>query len=137
MPAPIVVAAGQVARKVILRRLLRIGVVILPFAIIGGTALAILTLLMASSGSDDTGSGTTSGSCSIVSPVGEAQAAGLRADQLANAQTIVAIGRQLNVPPYGWVVAVATALQESSLTNLQHGDLDSLGLFQQRASWGP
>jgi cell wall-associated NlpC family hydrolase len=64
------------------------------------------------------------------------QAAGLTAQQLANAQTIVAVGRQLNVPAYGWVIAVATALQESSLTNLTTGHLDSLGLFQQRAAWG-
>lgn len=37
------------------------------------------------------------------------------------------------MPAYGWVVAVATALQESSLTDLPNGRLDSLGLFQQRA----
>jgi cell wall-associated NlpC family hydrolase len=137
MPAPIVVAAGQVARKVILRRLLRIGVAILPFAVVGGTAIAVLTLLMVMSGSGDSETSTSAGSCSTVSPGGTGQMAGLRADQLVNAQTIVAVGRQLHVPPYGWVVAIATALQESSLTNLQHGDLDSLGLFQQRASWGP
>jgi cell wall-associated NlpC family hydrolase len=137
MPAPIVVAAGQVARKVILRRLLRIGLVILPFAVVGGTAMAIFTLLMVTSGSDDSETSTSAGSCSTVSPTGTGQTAGLRADQLANAQTIVAVGRQLKVPPYGWVIAVATALQESSLTNLPHGDLDSLGLFQQRAAWGP
>jgi len=34
------------------------------------------------------------------------------------------------------VVAVATALQESTLRNLYYGDRDSLGLFQQRSGWG-
>ncbi|WP_162253895.1 C40 family peptidase [Phycicoccus sp. Soil748] len=46
------------------------------------------------------------------------------------------MGRQLGVPAYGWVVAVATSLQESSLTNVPTGHLDSVGLFQQRAAWG-
>ncbi|QSB17027.1 M23 family metallopeptidase [Natronosporangium hydrolyticum] len=44
------------------------------------------------------------------------------------------------VPPRGWVIAVATAMQESSLRNLPHlgadNDHDSLGLFQQRPSQG-
>jgi hypothetical protein len=36
------------------------------------------------------------------------------------------------------VIAVATAMQESTLENLNYGDRDSLGLFQQRpsAGWG-
>ncbi|MGP6204715.1 hypothetical protein [Microbacterium sp. F2] len=36
------------------------------------------------------------------------------------------------------LVAIATALQESGLRNIDHGDRDSLGLFQQRPSmdWG-
>lgn len=62
------------------------------------------------------------------------------AQQVAHAATIVAVGRQLGVPPRGWVVAVATAMQESSLRNLPHlgeaNDHDSLGLFQQRPSQG-
>jgi hypothetical protein len=33
-------------------------------------------------------------------------------------------------------IALATALQESGLRNIQHGDRDSLGLFQQRPSQG-
>jgi hypothetical protein len=61
---------------------------------------------------------------------------GLTSEQAANARTIVAVGRDLNVPSYGWVIAVATAMQESSLINTPGGDRDSVGLFQQRASWG-
>ena len=39
---------------------------------------------------------------------------------------------------YGLVIALAAAMQESSLRNLNYGDRDSLGLFQQRpsAGWG-
>lgn len=34
------------------------------------------------------------------------------------------------------MIAIATAMQESSLRNLDHGDRDSLGLYQQRPSQG-
>jgi cell wall-associated NlpC family hydrolase len=61
---------------------------------------------------------------------------GVTAEQLGNAATIVAVGKQRGVPEPGWVVAIAAALQESGLRNLHHGDRDSLGLFQQRPSMG-
>ncbi|AJF70367.1 C40 family peptidase [Streptomyces vietnamensis] len=56
--------------------------------------------------------------------------------QVPNAKVIVATGIQKRVPARGQVVALATALQESTLINLDHGDRDSLGLFQQRPSQG-
>lgn len=56
--------------------------------------------------------------------------------QLRNAEIIATVGRRMNVPTHGWVVALATAYQESRLRNLHHGDRDSLGLFQQRPSQG-
>ncbi|GAA0908729.1 M23 family metallopeptidase [Virgisporangium aurantiacum] len=60
--------------------------------------------------------------------------------QIGNASIIVTVGRQLRVPSRGWVVAVAAAMQESSLTNVgdlgSDNDHDSLGLFQQRPSQG-
>jgi cell wall-associated NlpC family hydrolase len=60
------------------------------------------------------------------------------ADQAAVATRIVRVGRAKNVPPWGQVIALATAMQESSLRNLPGGDLDSIGPFQQRpsAGWG-
>jgi cell wall-associated NlpC family hydrolase len=60
----------------------------------------------------------------------------LTADQIANATVIVDVGEQMVVPAYGQVIAVATALQESGLHDLNYGDADSLGLFQQRPSQG-
>lgn len=60
----------------------------------------------------------------------------LASEQRANAATIVAVGRSLGVSDHGIVIALAAALQESSLRNLDHGDRDSVGLFQQRPSQG-
>jgi LysM repeat protein len=56
----------------------------------------------------------------------------------ANATVIVQVGRDLGVPDYGIVIALATAMQESSLRNINWGDRDSVGLYQQRPSsgWG-
>ncbi len=55
-----------------------------------------------------------------------------------NAEEIIRIGRELEVGDYGIVIALATAMQESSLRNIGFGDRDSVGLFQQRPSahWG-
>ncbi|WP_425430423.1 LysM peptidoglycan-binding domain-containing protein [Diaminobutyricimonas aerilata] len=60
----------------------------------------------------------------------------MTAEMRANAQVIVRVGQQLGVSEYGLVIALATAMQESSLRNLDHGDRDSIGLFQQRPSTG-
>jgi cell wall-associated NlpC family hydrolase len=49
---------------------------------------------------------------------------------------IIAEGIRMTVPPRGWIIALATASQESDLVNLDHGDRDSVGLFQQRPSQG-
>jgi murein DD-endopeptidase MepM/ murein hydrolase activator NlpD len=57
-------------------------------------------------------------------------------EQLGNAKVIVQTGATLKVPTRGLVVAVATAMQESTLHNYDHGDRDSVGLFQQRPSQG-
>jgi murein DD-endopeptidase MepM/ murein hydrolase activator NlpD len=58
-------------------------------------------------------------------------------EQAGNAAIIVDVGHQLRIPPRGWVIAIATALQESSLRNHTVAvDHDSLGLFQQRPTMG-
>jgi hypothetical protein len=59
------------------------------------------------------------------------------ATQWANAKTIVAVTEQRGMPLYAAVIAMSTAMQESSLTNLTVAtNADSLGLFQQRPSQG-
>jgi hypothetical protein len=60
----------------------------------------------------------------------------LELDQAANATTIAAVGKRLGLPDHAVTIAVAAAVQESKLHNLNHGDRDSLGLFQQRPSQG-
>ncbi|MFD5215225.1 LysM peptidoglycan-binding domain-containing protein [Microbacterium sp. NPDC058345] len=60
----------------------------------------------------------------------------LDAAQRANALHIIRVGRELGVPARGIAIALATAMVESSMRNLDHGDRDSLGLFQQRPSQG-
>jgi cell wall-associated NlpC family hydrolase len=59
-------------------------------------------------------------------------------EQVDNAATILDVGQHLGVPARGQVIALAAAMQESSLRSLPGGDRDSLGLFQQRpsAGWG-
>jgi hypothetical protein len=56
--------------------------------------------------------------------------------QMANAATITAVGIRRTMPERAIVVALATAFQESHLENLDGGDRDSVGLFQQRPSQG-
>jgi len=56
--------------------------------------------------------------------------------QAANAATIGAVGLRRGMPPQAIVIALATAFQESKLENLESGDRDSIGLFQQRPSQG-
>ncbi|MFJ4620603.1 heavy metal transporter [Streptomyces sp. NPDC088812] len=57
-------------------------------------------------------------------------------EQAVNAATIAAVGTNRGMPERAVAIALATALQESALLNLAHGDRDSLGLFQQRPSQG-
>lgn len=60
----------------------------------------------------------------------------LDAEQAANARIIIEVGRSLGVSDRGIAIALSTAMVESWLRNLDWGDRDSLGLFQQRPSTG-
>ncbi|NED51878.1 peptidase M23, partial [Micromonospora aurantiaca] len=79
--------------------------------------------------------------------------AGLDRTQMNNAKKIVQAGKEMGMPRRALVIAVATAMQESTLLNYASGvlpesqsyphqaigwDHDSVGLFQQRPSsgWG-
>lgn len=57
-------------------------------------------------------------------------------EQRRNAALIIGVAKGMGLPPRAWLVALATAMQESGLRNLPYGDRDSLGLFQQRPSQG-
>ncbi len=57
-------------------------------------------------------------------------------EQGSNAATIAAVTISRGLPERALTIALATSLQESKLRNLEGGDRDSLGLFQQRPSQG-
>lgn len=60
----------------------------------------------------------------------------LSPEQAVNAATISAVGSSRGLPERAVTIALATAMQESGLRNIHHGDRDSLGLFQQRPTQG-
>ncbi|MDX3238304.1 heavy metal transporter [Streptomyces sp. ME03-5709C] len=60
----------------------------------------------------------------------------LEPQQAANASTIAAVAASRGLPERAVTIALATSMQESALRNLDHGDRDSVGLFQQRPSQG-
>jgi hypothetical protein len=57
-------------------------------------------------------------------------------EQAANASTVTGVALRRELPRRAVEIALATALQESKLVNIDYGDLDSVGLFQQRPSQG-
>ncbi|MCY1141522.1 hypothetical protein OWR29_26290 [Actinoplanes sp. Pm04-4] len=110
-----------------------------------GIAVAVIGILLACAALISLpGAGTATTSCLTASgttPDEEAHSGpgpvGIwSADQIANAAVIVTVGQRMQFPARGWVIAVAAAMQESSLINTPSGDRDSVGLFQQRPSQG-
>jgi hypothetical protein len=60
----------------------------------------------------------------------------LSADQTDNAALIAVTAAHRGLPARAATIGLATALQESRLLNIDYGDRDSIGLFQQRPSQG-
>ena len=52
------------------------------------------------------------------------------------AATAIEVGKQLGIPERGWIVAIAAALTESGMRNLDGGDRDSVNPWQMRPSTG-
>lgn len=77
---------------------------------------------------------TPTNSCTAVLPDGGSEA--LTAEQADNAALITAISLQRGLPALAATIALATAMQESKIRNINYGDRDSVGLFQQRPSQG-
>jgi hypothetical protein len=61
---------------------------------------------------------------------------GMTTEQAENASIVAAVAERRGLPARAISIAMATAYQESKLVNLDGGDRDSLGLFQQRPSQG-
>jgi hypothetical protein len=68
---------------------------------------------------------TASGSTAEIAP-----------DQAGNAAIIAAVAVRRQMPARAATIGITTAVQESKLRNIEYGDRDSLGLFQQRPSQG-
>jgi len=138
---PVVIAAqaGGTTRRVVRRAVVAVGVVITLCLVCVGAAT--VSLLGGLTGDDSSVFAFGCGSGRRVDPLGQLPPVpDLTEDQVRNAAVIISVGQELGVPPRGWVIGVATALQESVLTNLPflgaNNDHDSIGLFQQRPSQG-
>lgn len=57
-------------------------------------------------------------------------------EQAHNAAIISSVAMKRGLPARAVTIALATAMQESGLRNIDYGDRDSVGLFQQRPSQG-
>ena len=104
-------------------------VLLLTLALVGGGVYTAVSFLQRSET-------LVSERCTAV--VGS-QTAELATDQAVNASLITAVAVQRGLPPRAATIALATAMQESKLRNIGHGDQagpDSRGLFQQRPSQG-
>jgi peptidoglycan DL-endopeptidase CwlO len=114
---------------------------LLPFLAIGVALVVFLTLgflAFSPGGRPQYAMNGCDAGAATVGPGGQAGATfdTLSDEQKQNAQAIIAAGKAKDAPPRAWVVALATAMQESTLRNINYGDRDSLGLFQQRPSQG-
>ena len=119
---------------------------LIPVIAIGGALVLFLVfgfLAFQSGGGGGAGlvpgicdAGLRSASRAAASGVGGDTATTLTTEQRQNAATIIKVARDRGTPPRAWLVALATAKQESDLLNIPYGDRDSLGLFQQRPSQG-
>jgi hypothetical protein len=78
--------------------------------------------------------GLSSENCTATGADG--QSSTIANQRMANAATIAAVARAKSLPERATIIALATAEQESKITNLSGGDRDSVGLFQQRTSQG-
>ncbi|MGC5629599.1 hypothetical protein ACPYO6_15300 [Georgenia sp. Z1344] len=102
-----------------------LAVVALVLAVAVGGVVAILTYVVRS---------PASGTCRA--EAGGDLSATLDGDQAANAALMVGLAQQRDLPIRATTVAISTAMQESKLRNIDYGDRDSVGLFQQRESQG-
>ncbi|WP_120519991.1 hypothetical protein [Arthrobacter celericrescens] len=112
-----------------MRRLRRTLTLLLALALTAGAIYAVTTVLQRSET-------LVTERCTAV--VGTASFE-LATDQTANAALITSVAVRRGLPPRAATIALATAMQESRLRNIDYGDQagpDSRGLFQQRPSQG-
>ena len=100
--------------------------------------LAIPVMLIAALGGAGGGDPTPIPCGTAAAAVGQKLPSGttLTGEMFGNARIIAQVGHDLAVTEQGVTIALATSLVETELRNLDHGDRDSVGLFQQRPSQG-
>lgn len=112
----------------------------LILAVAGPTVMiASLVFVVILFGGSAAACGTGAGGRVNVGTVPTEPIAGYGHDQLVNAAHIMNAGQTMGLSVQGQTIGVMTAMGESSLQVLDHGDNagpDSRGLFQQRDSWG-
>ncbi len=79
--------------------------------------------------------GPLAGAPACTAEVGETSVS-LDLEQARYASTIAAVSIRRGLPARAASIALATSYQESKILNVDYGDRDSLGLFQQRPSQG-
>jgi hypothetical protein len=107
------------------RRRAGLAVVVVLLALLGGLVVAVVRVLHTTPAAEP--------GCEVS---GNGSSYALDLTQASNAATIASVGARMGLPDHAVTVALATAYQESKLYNLPYGDLDSVGLFQQRPSQG-
>jgi len=116
-----------------MRAILAVAAVLVAALVVGLTVIAGgATSQDSSSAALISASGFAAQTCSVSGPV-----TGLDLDQAANADLIVSGAMTVaDESTRAAQIAVMAAMTESDLQNLDHGDRDSLGLFQERPSQG-
>ncbi|MGW3377414.1 peptidase M23 [Streptomyces hydrogenans] len=120
--------------------------VALKYGAIGGACLLAMLFLVGLLGAGSGGQAHADSCGDIGQPGSSLPAPGpgsgqnpggdLRKKQIENAKIIDRVAEQGGLSGKATLVGLMTALQESTLLNIDYGDRDSLGLFQQRPSQG-
>ncbi|WP_329020475.1 peptidase M23 [Streptomyces sp. NBC_01601] len=116
---------------------LKLGAIAMAVLLVGLIALGLFSPIGTASASncEDTGPGTADASAVSVRYTPEAPGT-LHQQQITYAQQIDAAAKKAGLPGRATLIALMTAMQESTLQNLDHGNADSAGLFQQRPAMG-
>ncbi|MEU6081541.1 hypothetical protein [Streptomyces sp. NPDC047108] len=101
-----------------------------------GAACAVLLALAGYLIVQFTGRGPGAPHCRVTGQGKDGGTYRMEPEQAVNAATIEAVGSSRRLPERAITIALATAMQESGLRNIDYGDRDSVGLFQQRPSQG-
>lgn len=120
--------------------------------LIGSVVAVVLTVVLAVTGvvtvigthQQVQAAGISDSSCdAVIGPsepgqraMGVVDAGKLTDEQRGIVALIISIGKQRELPPRAWQIAIQAGMTESGLRNLNYGDRDSLGVFQMRPSMG-